>query len=146
MFGLKDKDLMFVLFVVFGFFLAKMLSSKKEGYSPLDCSEANSESCCLGNRKKFSAFCAWDGNKCTWAYPREDFPECQTKEGRVGRDCDPFDPDKICCNGEYCDNWTMKCIATDSTKILIERATEDRTSGFHPELSQCPEWIEPPST
>ena len=33
MFGLKDQDLMFVLFVVFGFFLAKMLSSKKEGYS-----------------------------------------------------------------------------------------------------------------
>ena len=30
MFGLKDNDLMFVLFVVFGFFLAKMLSSTKE--------------------------------------------------------------------------------------------------------------------
>uniref|UniRef100_A0A6C0FED1 Uncharacterized protein n=1 Tax=viral metagenome TaxID=1070528 RepID=A0A6C0FED1_9ZZZZ len=37
MFGLKDQDLMFVLFVVFGFFLAKMLSSKKEGINMQDC-------------------------------------------------------------------------------------------------------------
>lgn len=37
MFGLKDQDLMLVLFVVFGFFLAKMLTSKKEGMDMPDC-------------------------------------------------------------------------------------------------------------
>jgi len=120
MFGLKDQDLMFVLFVVFGFFLAKMLSSKKEGYAPFDCSKAKSKYCCVGKDNRFSQFCSWNESdkKCTWASPREDLPTCQTIKGQTGEECDPTNPYKYCCMGEYCNESTKKCTVTGASSQL----------------------------
>jgi len=95
-----------------------MLSSKKEGYSPLDCSKAESKYCCLGgNDNRFAQFCSWNENenKCTWAEP-EPNPKCQTIKGTTGRKCG--DGEEDCCRFEYCNESTEKCTVTDAARYL----------------------------
>ncbi len=102
--------------------LAKMLTSKKEGYSPLDCSKAQSKYCCLGEGDRFSQFCSWNkkDKKCTWAKPRKDLLTCQTMKGQTGETCDPDDLYKHCCFGEDCDASTKKCTVDPA---ILSKAT-----------------------
>jgi hypothetical protein len=109
MFGLKDNDLVLVLFVLFGFFIAKMLSNKKEGYSPIMCDQMRTEDCCIGpaaaEGNKYDEFCEWSGNTNTCSY-RDKTTGCVNAEfpslsswGRINKSC-KIDAD--CCNHEAC--------------------------------------------